>query len=121
MKNDLLSVAVLVAALVVCGGCSPKKEFPPFKLQIQNVFYIKTLDRVIVTGVVDTGSVRPGDKVVVKTATAMIPVVVEKLEHPKKENVSEARAGEDIGLMLQGITKEQVASGDVVVTREDGH
>jgi translation elongation factor EF-Tu-like GTPase len=121
MRNHPLYALVLVACAVLSAGCSPKEDPVTFRLPVQHVFYIKTLDRVIVTGVIDAGSVRAGDQLAVQTAAGVIPVVVDKLEHPKKENVFEARAGEDIGLMLQGITKEQVASGDVVVAREQGH
>jgi translation elongation factor EF-1alpha len=124
MPNSVLYVVVILATLVPLCGCSSKtmEEKPvPFKMTVHDVFYIKTLDRVIVTGVIETGSVRTGDKLAVKTANGTVAVVVQKLEHPKRPNVSEAHTGQDIGLMLQGIGKDQVASGDVVVAREEEH
>ena len=124
MPNNVLCVVVIPATLTLLCGCSSKtaKEKPaPFRMTVHDVFYIKTLDRVIVTGVIESGSVRTGDKLEVKTVNGMVAVVVEKLEHPKKPDVSEAHTGQDIGLTLQGIGKDQVASGDIVVAREEEH
>lgn len=123
MRETLLRIFV-IAAVVPFAGCSSEghEDKPmPFKMTVQDVFYIKTLDRVIVTGVIEEGSVRTGDKLAVNTAKGIVPVVVQKLEHPKEANISEAHKGQDIGLMLQGITKEQVVSGDIVVAREREH
>lgn len=44
------------------------------------MFYIKSLDRVIVTGVIEGGSVRTGDRLAVKTANGTVAVVVQNLE-----------------------------------------
>ena len=84
-----------------------------FKMKVDNVFFIKSLNRVIVTGVVAQGSVKVGDDLVVKTASGDIPVRVEKLEHPR-QILTAASKGQDVGLMLTGIGKEQVRDGDFV-------
>lgn len=85
-----------------------------FRMPVGQVVYIKGFDRVIAVGAVAAGSVRAGDNVAVRSRAGLFPAVVEKLEHPKQQ-MTIAEAGQDVGLMLKGISKERVHAGGVVV------
>ncbi len=93
------------------AGCGSET----FKLRVENVFYIETIDRVIVTGSVSSGTVKAGDHLVVRRGNTTLPVTVERLEHPKLKLDSASR-GQPVGLVLVGINKDQVTSGDFVET-----
>src|SRR5262249_12713796 len=86
-----------------------------FKLKVENVFYIKTIDRVIVTGSVSSGTVKAGDHLVVRSGSTSLPVTVERFEHPKFK-LKSASKGQPVGLVLVGINKDQVRDGDLVET-----
>jgi translation elongation factor EF-1alpha len=86
-----------------------------FKLKVDDVFYIKTIDRVIVTGSVTSGSVKPGDRLTVRSGGTTLPVTVERLEHPQRK-IESAAKGDQVGLVLVGIRKDQVRAGDFVET-----
>jgi translation elongation factor EF-1alpha len=86
-----------------------------FKLKVDDVFYIKTIDRVIVTGSVSSGTVKPGDHLTVRSGGAIVPVTVERLEHPHRK-IESAAKGDQIGLVLVGIRTDQVSAGDFVQT-----
>jgi translation elongation factor EF-Tu-like GTPase len=92
-------------------GCGAER----FKLEVENVFYIKTIDRVIVTGTVSSGTVKPGDHLTVRSGGTAIPVAVERLEHPQLK-LESASKGQPVGLVLLGIRKDQVRVGDLVET-----
>jgi len=113
----LMAAGAIAAMVVACSRRAPAVSNTPFRMTVQNVFFIKTVERVIVTGVVSQGAVHAGDKLIVQTKAGPIAVVVEKLEHPKMTNMTEAVAGQDVGLMLSGIGKEQVAAGDEIVSK----
>jgi elongation factor Tu len=85
-----------------------------FKLNVEHVFYITTIERVIAVGTVASGTVKPGDRLVVRSGSGDIPVTVERLEHPKRKMES-ATAGDQVGLVLQSIRKDQVQAGDSVL------
>jgi hypothetical protein len=51
-------------------------------LRVEDVFYIKTIDRVI-DGFVSSCTVKPGDQPAVRSGGTAIPVTVERLEHPQ--------------------------------------
>jgi elongation factor Tu len=90
-----------------CGDSS-------FSLRVDHVFYIITIDRVIVTGTVSSGSVKPGDELIVCNENTDIPVTVERLDHPTRK-IESAATGDQVGLVLLGIHKDQVRSGDLVL------
>lgn len=87
-----------------------------FSLKVDDVFYIKTIDRVIVVGLVSSGSVKAGDSLAVRSGETVTLVTVERLEHPKRK-MERASKGDQVGLVLVGIRKDQVRPGDVVERR----
>jgi elongation factor Tu len=106
----ILSCFGLIPFLLMTSNCGNS----PFKFKVDDVFYVTTIDRVIVTGTVSSGSVKPGDKLVVRSGSSDIAVTVEGLEHPTRKTDS-AASGDQVGLVLVGIRKDQVRSGDFVL------
>ena len=86
-----------------------------FRMPIDDAFALKVPGKVVVVGVVADGEVRPGARLVLRTAAAELPVTVEALEAFNKP-LEAARRGERVGIMLVGATKEQVGSEAVLVS-----
>src|SRR5213075_288523 len=106
-STRLILLSFLSIIWLMTPGCGRET----FKLKVDDVFYIKTIDRVIVTGSVSSGSVKPGDRVMVRSGGAAVPVTVERLEHPRRK-IESAAKGDQVGLVLVGIRKDQVKAGD---------
>ena len=106
-------LSYLSSICLMTHGCGAER----FKLEVENVFYIRTIDRVIVTGTVSSGTVKPGDRLTVWSSGTAIPVAVERLEHPQLQ-LESASKGQPVGLVVLGIRKDQVRAGDFVETRE---
>ena len=94
-------------------------ESPPetstglFAMKIEDVFSISGRG-VVVTGKVQAGTVRKGDAVVLRSAagkTRRCRVTgIEKF----RKTLETAAAGENVGLLLEGVEKGDIASGDVL-------
>ena len=86
----------------------------PFLLSVENVLTI-TGRGTVVTGAVERGTVRPGDRVQVHGRDGGEPFtsVVTGLETFGKPMES-AQAGDNVALLLRGVQRGQVARGDVV-------
>jgi translation elongation factor EF-Tu-like GTPase len=106
---------LLTAALCGCRGEMPAKNQPTFRFTVEDVFYIKPLDRVILVGTVHEGTVRPGDTATVECKTGPVSVIVEGIEAFQQGEIPQASKGEQVGLKLQGITKDQPSRGDRVI------
>ena len=112
--RDLLWLTLVVAA--GCNSENPPMQKPAFQFTIHDVFYIKPpVDRVIVTGVVDHGSIHPGERASLQCASGTIAVTVEAIEGFKIGEIKGANAGDNVGLKLVGVTKDQPAPGDKVI------
>lgn len=82
---------------------------------VEEVFYIKPpVDRVILVGTIGEGTIVPGQRAVVHTSTGAVDVVVEGIEGIKQGNLSSASKGDQVGLRLTGIRKDQPSRGDTV-------
>ncbi len=102
--------------LASCDGDN-QPPVPKLTFTIQHVFYVKPpVDRVILVGMVDEGSVSVGDELTVHCASGDVPVVVEGLEALDKD-IQHAGAGQQIGLRVAGISKDEPVPGNLV-TRE---
>lgn len=75
---------------------------------VQDVFDIKGVG-IIVVGQVQSGAISPGNRAQVSGKTAQIATI--EAHHQRKES---ARAGENVGLNLKGINKNDVKKGDVL-------
>jgi selenocysteine-specific translation elongation factor len=85
-----------------------------FAMKVDHVFYLQRIDRVMVTGTVSSGSVTAGDRLLVRGGGTDVSMTVERLEHPHR-TLEKAGPGDEVGLMLHGIRKDQVQSGDIVL------
>ncbi|CCC80691.1 translation elongation factor EF-1 subunit alpha [Thermoproteus tenax] len=82
----------------------------PLRLPIQDVFSITGAGTVVV-GRVETGVIKPGDKVIVMPPAKVGDVRSLETHHMK---LDEAKPGDNIGVNLRGIEKDDVKRGDVL-------
>jgi translation elongation factor EF-Tu-like GTPase len=80
-----------------------------FRLTVDDVFFIRGRGTVV-TGRVELGSIRVGDTVQVNIGP---PVRVDGIEAFRKR-LDEATEGENVGLLLTSLTKDDVNRGDVI-------
>lgn len=86
---------------------------PTFQFTVAEVFYIKPpVDCAILVGTVQDGAVKAGDAATVECTGGSVSVVVEGIEAFKQGDVKQATKGEQVGLKLRGITKNQPSKGD---------
>jgi selenocysteine-specific translation elongation factor len=114
---------VVVAIVVVAIGAwvcwqwirsQPAPASAPFRMPIDDAFALKVPGKVVVVGKIAEGEVRPGDHLKIKRENDEIPVEVEGLE-AFGAPVSVGRTGNNIGIMLDGATKEQIVAGAILV------
>lgn len=118
-KSTILGVFVM-GFLSTLSGCSkpPAATAPSLEFAVEEVFYIKPpVDRVILVGTVKQGRVAVGDAVTVHCQTAPVSARVEGIE-TLKGNLQAAIAGQQVGLRLTGISKDQPTKGDRVTATE---
>ena len=84
----------------------------PFLMAIENVFTIKGRGTVV-TGRVERGVIAAGAPVEIIGLADPRPVVVTAIESFHRER-SEARAGENVGLLLRGVRREEMVRGQIV-------
>lgn len=82
----------------------------PLRLPIQDVFSITGAGTVVV-GRVETGVIKPGDRVIIMPPAKVGDVRSLETHHMK---LDEAKPGDNIGVNLRGIEKEDVRRGDVL-------
>ena len=93
--------------------------FPPFQTLISSSLFPKntqtkkTTNRTVVTGRVEQGIVKPGDSVeILGIKDTPMTTTVTGVEMFKK-SLGEGRAGENVGLLLRGVKREDVLRGQV--------
>jgi len=84
----------------------------PFRMVVEDVFTI-TGRGTVATGTVETGSVSVGDTLSIQTGSAMLNSTVSGLEVFRKR-ITVAHAGENIGLVLDGVARDDVQRGSVL-------
>ena len=82
------------------------------RMVIDDVFMIKGRG-VVVTGRVERGTVQKGDRVVIEGDDISITTEVMGIEAFRKANFV-AQAGDNVGLLLRDVTKDQIKAGMVV-------
>ncbi len=111
-----------------CPNCKPVLElldtidsyFPlperdvdkPFLMPIEDVFSISGRGTVV-TGRVERGRIRPGDEVEIVGIRPTVKTVATSLEMFRKI-LDEAIAGDNVGVLLRGIKKDEVERGQVL-------
>ena len=92
----------------------PKRDLDkPFLMPIEDVFSIKGRGTVA-TGRIETGVIKINDPVEIVGLKATQTSVVTGIEAFKK-NLDQGQAGDNAGLLLRGIEREQIERGQVVV------
>jgi len=88
----------------------PKPVDKPLRLPIQSVLSIPGAGTVV-TGRVETGVLKPGDKVIVMPAGIVGDVKSIQMHY---QDLPQAEPGDNVGVALRGIDKNQVKRGDVI-------
>lgn len=93
----------------------PKKPTDlPFRMPLQDVYNITGIGTVPV-GKIETGVVKPGDKVIILPAKTGKGVIGEvKSVEMHHEQLKEGIAGDNVGINVRGIGKQDIARGDVM-------
>ncbi|PCI25744.1 elongation factor Tu [Candidatus Peregrinibacteria bacterium] len=90
----------------------PKRETEKsFLMPVEDVFSIKGRGTVI-TGRIDQGIVKPGEEIEIVGIRETRKLVVTGVEMFRK-SLDEGRAGENVGLLLRGVEREDVERGQV--------
>lgn len=87
----------------------------PLRIPIQDVYTITGVGTVPV-GRVETGTVKPGQKIVVMPSGAVGEIKTIETHHTQMES---AEAGDNIGFNLRGIDKKDIKRGDVIGTPDN--
>jgi elongation factor Tu len=82
---------------------------PFFHMLVQDVFSIRGRGTVV-TGSVDTGTLRPGDEVLIRGGVADKKATVTSIEAFRKV-IDEARAGDTVGILLKDVNRVDVERG----------
>lgn len=91
----------------------------PFLMPIEGVFTI-TGRGTVVTGKIEQGQIQIGDKVEILGMSELRETVVTSIEAFNKVQ-SQARAGENVGLLLRGIKSTEVERGQVIAAPRSIH
>lgn len=86
-----------------------------FRLVVEDVFFI-TGRGTVVTGKVETGSVSVGDAVSIHSGASTLAATVGGLEVFRKQ-LTTAHVGENVGVILGGIGRDDVQRGAVLTAR----
>jgi elongation factor Tu len=91
----------------------PKREVDkPFLMPIEDIFTI-TGRGTVVTGRVDRGLIKPGTEVEITGFGKQWKTIATSLEMFRK-TLEDARAGDNVGILLRGVEKDEVMRGMVV-------
>ncbi|MFH1240501.1 MAG: translation elongation factor EF-1 subunit alpha [Candidatus Diapherotrites archaeon] len=96
----------------------PAPQLPtdkPLRIPVQDVYTIKGVGTVPV-GRVETGIIKPGDKIIIEPTGATGEVKTVEMHH---EALPMAKPGDNIGINIRGIGKSDVARGDVISHASD--
>lgn len=84
-----------------------------FRITVQDVFSI-TGRGTVITGQVESGSVRVGDEVVIQRVNGTRgKTTITGIEQFRKM-LDSAQVGDNVGLLLRGVTKADIGKGDVL-------
>ena len=85
---------------------------PTFRMTVQDVFSIKGRGTVV-TGRVESGTLNVEDELLIQGKNASKTAVVNGIEMFRKVT-KQAKAGDNVGVLLRDISKEDVQQGDVL-------
>lgn len=86
---------------------------PSFRMTVQDVFTIKGRGTVV-TGKIESGKLNVGDEIQIQRQGSSKKAVVTGIEAFRKQQ-NQAQMGDNIGVLLRDIGKQDVQSGDVLM------
>jgi elongation factor Tu len=90
---------------------------PSFQMPVEDVFFIRGRGTVV-TGRVEAGTLKTGDQVTLQHGGASRTVTVTGIEMFRKV-LDQAGPGDNVGLLLRDITKDDVQRGDLLLGAGD--
>jgi elongation factor Tu len=85
-----------------------------FRMTIQDVFYIRGRGTVV-TGQIEAGTLRLNDEIqIARSGLAQRAVMVSGIEMFRKQ-LTEAKAGDNVGVLLRDVQKQDIQQGDVLM------
>jgi translation elongation factor EF-Tu-like GTPase len=97
-------------------GKPPMPTDPTFRMTVQEIFSIKSRGTVV-TGQIESGTITVGDEIRIQGKSSSKTTVVTGVEVYRKV-VTRAQAGDNVGVLLKDINKEDVQQGDVLTGSE---
>lgn len=85
-----------------------------FRMTVEDVFFISGRG-VVVTGRVDQGTVRVGDRVLLNGGRALQVTGIEAF----RRVLEQASSGENVGVLLAGLDRKDIKRGDVLSADDD--
>ena len=80
-----------------------------FKMTVDDIFFI--IGRgTVVTGQVESGTLRKGETVLINGSRSCVVTAIEAF----RKAPDSAKQGDNVGLVLAGVTKDEVRRGDVI-------
>ena len=86
---------------------------PFFRMTVDDVFSIRGRGTVV-TGKIESGTLKVGDEVAIQGTNGEKRVIVIGIEMFRKM-LSQANAGDEVGVLLKDISKQDVQRGDVIL------
>ena len=86
---------------------------PFFRMTVADVFSIKGRGTVV-TGQIESGTLNVNDEIYLRRTNSSRRVVVTGIEMFRKL-ANQAQAGENVGILIRDITKQDVQKGDVLL------
>ncbi|MFT3891009.1 MAG: EF-Tu/IF-2/RF-3 family GTPase [Anaerolineales bacterium] len=87
---------------------------PAFRMTVQDVFSIKGRGTVV-TGRIESGTLNVGDEILVQGKSGSKTAMVNGIEMFRKVT-DQARAGDNVGILLRDIGKEDIQQGDILTS-----
>jgi elongation factor Tu len=87
---------------------------PTFHMTVEDVFSIRNRGTVV-TGRIETGTLKVGDQVVIKGRSGEKTTTVTGIEAFRKA-LDRANPGDNVGLLLKDLTKQDVQQGDEILS-----
>ena len=89
---------------------------PTFRMTVQEVFSIKGRGSVI-AGRIESGTISVGDEIQIQGKSSIKKVVIAGVEVRRKVSTN-AKAGDEVGILLKDINDEDVRPGDILAGSE---
>src|ERR1041385_7087028 len=105
--------------MIVGAESTERADAESFRMAVDDVFWIENRG-VVVTGLINQGTVKVGDEVYLKGEGSIKNVRVGAIEQYRKL-LTKAERGQNVGLLLQGlVSKSEVHPGDQLVSKTAG-